>query len=171
MNVLLVRHAIAEERDEFAMTGKSDDLRPLTPKGINKMHKNAAGIKTQLPTIQQIFSSPLVRAVQTADILSEYYPEAHRHCLPSLSPDRSMHDVLNTLQTEAYTNHTIALVGHEPDLCELATWLLTGHVNDWLPFKKGGACLLNFDSEVEAGQAQLCWALTPNQLRGLMVLD
>ncbi|ALG66684.1 SixA phosphatase family protein [Beggiatoa leptomitoformis] len=165
MNVLLVRHAIAEDRDVFAMTGNTDDLRPLTLKGISKMRQNALGIRTQLSTIQHIFSSPFMRAVQTADILSELYPDAHRHILPTLAPNSSIHDILTAIQAEANTHHTIALVGHEPDLGELATWLLTKHVYNWLSLKKGGACLLSFENKVDVGEAQLCWMLTPNQLR------
>jgi phosphohistidine phosphatase len=62
---------------------------------------------------------------------------------------------------------TIALVGHEPDLGELATWLLSGRLDNWMPLKKGGTCLLEFIDEVEAGEAELCWLLKPKQLRQL----
>ena len=43
MKLLLIRHAIAEEREDFARTGKDDRLRPLTDEGRKKMKQAARG--------------------------------------------------------------------------------------------------------------------------------
>ena len=61
---------------------------------------------------------------------------------------------------------TVAVVGHEPHLGELVTWLLGGQGSS-VEFKKGGACLLRIDGRIGAGSAILQWHLTPSQLRGL----
>ena len=37
MQLLLIRHAIAEEQEDFAKTGKDDRLRPLTDEGRKKL--------------------------------------------------------------------------------------------------------------------------------------
>jgi phosphohistidine phosphatase SixA len=59
----------------------------------------------------------------------------------------------------------VAVVGHEPHLGTLVTWLLTGVDEARVPLKKGGACLLAFASLPRKGGATLQWALTPALLR------
>ena len=70
MKLLVIRHAIAEDQAEFAKTGKDDRERPLTKAGQRKMRKAAAGLKTLIDHIDIFASSALVRAVQTAGIIS-----------------------------------------------------------------------------------------------------
>ena len=167
MQVLIIRHAPAEDRNEFARSGKSDDLRPLSANGKKKMVDNVRGLQTTVTDIHSILTSPLIRAQQTADFLAEVYPNSQREILPALAPLGSPSEVLEYLQSHADTTHTIALVGHEPDLGELVTWLVSGHTDIWLPLKKGSACLLEFSDRVEAGEAKFCWLLRPKQLRNL----
>ena len=69
MRIALIRHAIAEDRHEFSKTGNSDEHRPLTAKGQSKMKENAKGIFKVLPDLKHIYTSPLTRAQQTAEIL------------------------------------------------------------------------------------------------------
>ena len=61
----------------------------------------------------------------------------------------------------------MAAVGHEPSISLILSWLLTGNERRIHAFRKGGACLLEFEGEVAAGTATLLWALTPSQLREL----
>lgn len=167
MYVLLIRHAIAEDYDIFALSGQADELRPLTPKGRAKMRKNVRGLQSTVPQIHYILSSPLRRAVQTADLIAQSYPDAHRDILSALAPRGSAMVVLDYLQEHSGTSHTVALIGHEPYLGELATWFLSGRPDVWLPFKKGSACLLEFTEEIKVGQARLQWILTSKHLRML----
>jgi len=165
MKVLLIRHAIAEDYTIFSLSGQADDLRPLTTKGKTKMRKGIRGLQQLITQIQYVVSSPLRRAVQTADLVAQSYPDAHREVLPALAPRGSTTVILEYLQGHSNTTHTIALIGHEPHLGELTTWLLSGHIGTWCPLKKGGAGLLEFSGEVAASQADLQWLLTPKQLR------
>jgi phosphohistidine phosphatase len=169
MQVLIVRHGIAEDRDKFAITGQADELRPLSEKGRDKTDKAAKGIRKLIPSLHRIASSPLLRARQTADILSEHYKDSHVGILAGLVPNGDYQAILSYLQTYGYRSETIALVGHEPDLGELIAWLLTGQRGNWMPLKKGSACLLEFSDEVEAGTAELLWYLTPKHLRQLAI--
>lgn len=167
MKVLLIRHAIAEDYTLFSLSGQADDLRPLTTKGKTKMKKGIRGLQKLVSQVHHIVSSPLRRAIQTADLVAQSYPDAHREILSALAPRGSTTTILEHLQGYSNTSHVIVLIGHEPHLGELATWLLSGHIDTWLPLKKGSACLLEFSGEVAAGQADLCWVLTPKQLRML----
>lgn len=167
MRILIVRHSIAEDRDVFASTGQADELRPLTQKGQEKARKAAVGIKKVVPILNRIISSPLVRAQQTAEILAQQYHLENIDSLEALSPAEDYKTVLSYLKTSSYHLETIALVGHEPDLGYLVTWLLTGQQGDWMPLKKNAACLLELNTHFEAEEGQLLWYLPPKQLRQL----
>jgi phosphohistidine phosphatase len=166
MDVLLIRHGIAQDREAFALRGLSDELRELTPKGKRKMRDAALGLKYLVPSLHALASSPLLRAVQTTDIVMDIYGSSSRVLLPSLSPRGERQDVLAWLWQHP-RQESVALIGHEPDLGELASWLLTGHVGLYLPLKKGGACLLKWDEQVIVGQGKLAWFLTASQLQKL----
>lgn len=164
MQLLVVRHAIAEDREDFVQTGKPDDLRPLTAKGKDKMRKNVRGLVKLVPEVTLLATSPLVRAKQTSELLLKGYRNTPEETLAALSPRGAKQDILAWLQGQP-THDVIALVGHEPDLGELVTWLLSGKPDTWLPLKKGGACLLQFEDQIAVGEADLHWLLTPAQLR------
>ena len=59
----------------------------------------------------------------------------------------------------------IALVGHEPDLGELAAYLIgAGRA---LPFKKGGCCRIDVGSLTSRRAGALVWFIPPGALRQL----
>ena len=62
MQLLIVRHSAAEDKEDFAKTGKSDDLRPLTAEGKETMAQAAKGLREVVPEISELATSPLVRA-------------------------------------------------------------------------------------------------------------
>lgn len=166
MRLLVIRHAIAEDRDAWARTGEDDTLRPLTDKGRKKMRAVARGLARVGPMPDVIATSPLTRAVETADILNRAYGGVDSVMLEQLTPERHPADLLGWLRAGA-ADSTIAVVGHEPHLSDLLSWLLTGREGSFIRLKKGAACLLSFQENARAGSAVLRWALTPGQLRRL----
>ena len=165
MRLLIIRHAIAEEREDFARTGKDDRQRPLTDEGRKKMKHGAKGLRGLLPAIDLLATSPLTRAAQTAAIVDSVYDGLDEVEIEELSPEASPEDFLRWLRQQKAG--TLAVVGHEPSISLLLSWLLTGTEKRLFSFRKGGACLLEFPDEPAAGTATLTWALTPAQLRGL----
>ena len=165
MQLLVIRHAIAEDRDEFAKTGKDDRLRPLTDEGRKKMKQVARGLRAQVPEIDLLATSPLTRAAQTGAILDTVYGGLSEVEIEELTPEAAPVDFLRWLRKQK-TGH-LAVVGHEPSISLILSWLLTGSERRIFSFRKGGACLLEFAGEVGAGTATLLWALTPTQLRAL----
>src|SRR5687768_14755640 len=163
MKLLVIRHAIAEDKDEFAKTGKDDRERPLTKPGERKMRKAAAGLKTIVDHIDIFASSPLVRAVQTAEIIRPAFGGIAFAQIAALEPETPVADVLQWLQLHP-AGATVAIVGHEPQLGVLISWLLTGRENSFVQLRKGSASLLEFDEEIQAGSATLLWSLKPSQL-------
>jgi phosphohistidine phosphatase len=165
MQLLLIRHAIAEEQEDFAKTGKDDRLRPLTDEGRKKMKQAARGLKGLVPEIDLLATSPLTRAAQTGAILDSVYGGLKEVEIDELAPETTSEDFLRWLRKQKAD--VVAAVGHEPSLSLILSWLLTGNERRLFAFRKGGACLLEFPDEPAAGTATLLWALTPSQLRGL----
>lgn len=166
MRLLLIRHAIAEEREDFARTGKDDRLRPLTDEGRKKMKQAARGLRSLVSEIDLLATSPLTRAAQTGAVLDSVYGGLDVVEIDELSPETTPEQFLRWLLQQ--NEDLIAAIGHEPSLSHILGWLLTGTDRRLFAFRKGGACLLEFDDdEPDGGTATLLWALTPAHLRML----
>ena len=166
MRLLIIRHAIAEDRDEFAQSGKSDDQRPLTRGGRRRMKEAAKGLRLIVPTIDHVATSPLVRAAQTASIITDEWGIGGAEVIPALTPDARPQALAEWAAAHA-SKDVVAVVGHEPHLSSLATWLLSGQSDSRIDLKKGGACLVDLGSEVRSGTGTLLWLLTPRVMRRL----
>lgn len=164
--LLLVRHAIAQDRDEAFEQQLSDAERPLTKKGKRRMRRAAAGLRQITGQVERILSSPLLRAQQTAEILSIEYPDCPVVLCDFLGPGQPIPSLIPLLAEEA-NEGTLIVVGHEPDLGQLISLLLCGHIRATVCLKKGGAAMIDFPGEIGGGQGQLLWLLTPRQLRKL----
>jgi phosphohistidine phosphatase len=159
MQLLLIRHARAEERALL----KRDRTRALTEDGRRRMRKAARGLQVILPGLTRIVTSPLTRARQTAEIVAAVYKDVEVTSLPALSPGTPSSTVLAWLRAQP-NDAVLALVGHEPDLGQLASWLLAGKSTGFVQFKKGAAALIEFAAHPAAGQGTLHWLLTAAQL-------
>ncbi|MFN2601373.1 MAG: phosphohistidine phosphatase SixA [Gemmatimonadaceae bacterium] len=162
MELLVIRHGAAMDKEEFARTGKSDDLRPLTSAGMEEMKEIARGLRELVKRIDLLVTSPLVRAVQTAEIVGAAYDIAVSETTDALSPDSEPKEFEKWAADSDVKR--MAVVGHEPHLTALVSWLLTGKDDAIFDLKKGGMCLLEFDSGIESGSGILNWLLTPRQL-------
>jgi len=166
MDLLVVRHAVAEEREAFAATGKDDSERPLTEAGRKKFERGARGLRRLVPAIDLIATSALTRAVGTAEILMGAYGLESAARLAELEPGASP-DALVPWLLRHRRRSVVAVVGHEPHLSGLVELLLTGTCSGFIDLKKGGACLLGFDGDPAPGEATLRWLLGGSQLRRL----
>jgi phosphohistidine phosphatase len=163
VDLYVVRHAIAEERDPAAWP--DDDVRPLTERGIRRFRKAALGIERLVPTVDVMLASPKVRAWDTAVILNEEagWPE------PVACDALRESEPLAVLQAlEAYSHlSSLAIVGHEPYLGRLLAFLLRAEAGTTFELRKGGAASLYLEGVSETSMASLKWCLTPKILRAL----
>jgi len=166
MRLLVVRHAIAEDREAFAQTGQPDSERPLTERGIRRMRLGAKGLRRIIDSIDLLATSPYTRAVQTAGAIEEYYTDLPVVVIEELVPDRPFSELIEWLQNQADAD-TIALVGHEPHLSTFVSFLLSNATESFIELKKGGVCLLEFDAQVAPGAGRLRWLLPPRLLRAI----
>ena len=123
MRLLVVRHAIAEDREAFARSHKDDADRPLTSEGRRKMERAALGLKVLVPELDVLAASPYKRAFDTAEIIAASYGGLTVERVPELAPGAGLDRVLGWL-TARHTRGTVAVVGHEPDLSRLVCTLL-----------------------------------------------
>jgi phosphohistidine phosphatase len=166
MQLLVIRHAIAEDQEEFARSGRGDSERPLTAEGTDKMRRGITGLRRIVPRIDLLASSPYTRARQTAELVADGYGVDEIKTVESLVPDGALQDVQSWLQRKSSAK-VVAIVGHEPQLGELVTWLMSGLREGRVEMKKGGAALLDFEGQPGPGVGVLQWLLTAGQLRDL----
>jgi phosphohistidine phosphatase len=162
LELYLIRHGIAAERGE---EWPDDSKRPLTSQGIAKLKKEARGLVALDVSFEQIVSSPLVRTRQTADVIADALknkpPISTSDALAPAGPPAAVIEEIAKHVRKA----RVALVGHEPNLGELAAQLIRSRTP--LEFKKGGICRIDFDVLPPKGAGALRWFLTPRILRKL----
>jgi phosphohistidine phosphatase len=164
VELVVVRHAIAYERDAFRWPDDRD--RPLTPVGETKFRRAARGLARIAGPVDRVLSSPLVRAWRTAEILTEEAGWPAPMVFEALEPDRRAADVLAALMPHRLRD-SVALVGHEPLLGELVSFLLTGSdAGGAFPLKKGAAASVAIDGDIPDGSS-LQWLLTPKIERAI----
>ena len=162
LELYLVRHGLAAERGK---EWPDDSKRPLTPEGITRLRRSARGLTEMGVSFDQIVTSPLVRARQTADVLAEELKgKPPIATSDALAPAGSSAAVMQEIAK--HVRHArVALVGHEPNLGELAAQLIGARAP--LEFKKGGMCRIDFDILPPKGGGMLRWFLPPKVLRKL----
>ena len=162
MRLGLFRHGIAMDREESIELEMDDALRPLTEKGRQKTREMAKHLRSHIGPVQILVSSPLVRAQQTAKILSEILQiEKYLECT-ELFPDAPPQAFANWLKSHALHVSSVLAVGHEPQLSVFASWILSGNHHSFIDLKKSGALMLEVENfeELEARSAELKWMLS-----------
>jgi len=108
-----------------------------------------------------ILTSPYVRARDTAKILGDRFATTDKIYLSeNLIPPGNFEALVFEIH-EKYDLANVALVGHEPMLSSLISWLTTGETEARIMLKKGGVAFLSSDSLFQDGRATLQWLLTP----------
>jgi phosphohistidine phosphatase len=160
----IMRHGIAVVRGaDYA----DDSKRPLTPEGKKKVKEIANGLKRLGVVVDWIVTSPLVRAVETAEIVAESLaPNVPMDFCDALPPGGSA-EALITFLAKHPTRKRVLVTGHEPDLSSLAARLIGAGRHANLAFKKGGCCLVEFDQFPPKSPGELVWWATPRLLRKL----
>jgi len=158
----LVRHGVAEEPGE---AWPDDTLRPLTLKGKARLKEAAQGLLALDVQIDEIATSPFVRARQTADVLASAFADVPPvKALPSLAAGGQVADVLAQLGRFA-GRRNVAIVGHAPGIGQLAARLVGARRG--FEFRKGAVCCIEVDALPASARGRLRWFLTPRMLRQL----
>lgn len=166
MQVIIIRHAKAEDRGATSESSSSEAKRALTRNGRQYARLAGRVLCRLRPGLDGLAASPLLRAQETAELIAKQFKNIHTTCLPALAPGGSAADVMQWL-SELDPHAAVGLVGHEPDLSRLVGWMLAGTKQSVIELKKGAICLIEFNEAPEPGRGLLRWALAPSQIRSL----
>jgi phosphohistidine phosphatase len=128
MELLVVRHAEAEEPQDATAAGRRDLQRQLTARGRRRMERGVAGLLALSLDCELVLHSPWTRATETAALLAPL-ASGETRALPALArvPDGRLLAELARLAARHEGGETrLALVGHQPWLGELVAWLTIG---------------------------------------------
>jgi phosphohistidine phosphatase len=157
--IVLLRHGIAEEKS----AEKKDEERSLTSEGHARMKQISRGLEKVFPKAQAIYTSPLVRAVQTALWVSKAYRSRIKaHSVDALRAETSYKEFRAFL--ESLPERRVIVVGHEPSLTDHFMKLIGIKGSDKVELKKGGCYGVRLRPD---GTAVVEWLLSPRVLRKL----
>ena len=155
MEIVLFRHGIAES---YNILGDAE--RVLTAEGAAKVKKSAKGLKQLLTDRKRVvvFSSPLQRALQTADLLTLALKARDRYIREEIA--EGLFEELYFEWSRYHDETTVIVVGHEPTL---GAWLerITG---ERLALAKGAACAVNTRDLLMRATGKVQWYLTADAL-------
>jgi phosphohistidine phosphatase len=153
MKLYIIRHAIAIERER----GITDEDRYLTPRGRESFRLNAKTFAKKGISLDFIVTSPLVRCVQTADILAEALDfSGELMAARDLAPGFDLQGLYRVISSCAGAQK-IAIIGHEPDLGILVESLLK--LEGAFSLKKGMIVALDLDPQQKNMPGRLNWIM------------
>ena len=127
MDLILWRHAEAHPGHDDT---KGDWDRPLSTKGKRQAASMAKWLEKHLPDSTRVLSSPAVRSVETARALDRKFKT-----LPSLAPGADAASLLVAADWPD-SRHPVLIIGHQPTIGHLASFLLFGAEQD-MSIRKG----------------------------------
>ena len=155
MNIYLIRHGDSEGISK----GLKDSERKLTPDGELKIRNASLFWKNIIPEFEYIISSPYLRALQTAKIIATVYNFKKEIFIDKRlgcgSETESLIEIFNSFQSGE-----IALVGHQPDLSNHLSRLISGSGAS-VEFKKGAIAKISFNNKVREGKGVLEFLVPP----------
>jgi phosphohistidine phosphatase len=152
MQLYFLRHG---EADWPGWT-KPDDERPLTDFGKKEVRQVARFLNRLKVKLDLVVTSPLPRALQTAEIAAEQLKTKLRQD-EALEPGFGISELSTVLKR--HRAKALMLVGHEPDFSSVISALTGG----FLKLSKAGVALIDIDPETEKGR--LLWLFPPKFAR------
>ena len=165
MQLYLVRHGIAVENGE----GIPDGLRALSDKGRRRFQKTARAFGKLGHKLDLILTSPLVRAVQTAEILAGATRHREVAAIEQLDPKFDVAALRAAVEARAGGSTAVALVGHEPQLSSFLA-ALSGVSPADIDLKKGAIARIDVSALKDPDTVAVRWWLKPKtgtQVKGL----
>src|SRR5438477_12860295 len=152
MELYFLRHGEAD----WSNWNKPDDERPLTKRGKKEMRELAKFLGRLNVEPGLIVTSPLPRALQTAEIATDYLKAKLRKD-ELLAPGFGMSELRTVLKRHG--SKALMLVGHEPDF----TNVISGLTGASLKLSKAGVALVDVDPDSQEGK--VLWLLPPKFAR------
>ena len=162
MNVGFFRHGPAVAR---GTEGVAEADRPLTSDGRKKTVQAAKGLRSLDLPFDAVYTSPLPRAMQTAEIVAGALQLKAPEVLDGLSPGGSPRRLLAGLRD--LDAETPLLVGHEPLLSSAVLLAICGASAGAIELKKAGLAVVELESSSARARGTLKLLLSGAALRKL----
>jgi phosphohistidine phosphatase len=161
MDIYLLRHSSANHYDP----AKDDDKRPIDNTGEQQSHDVGRALAALDPKLDVLISSPLTRAMQTAEIVAAELGHKDKIVTDkALRPEASYAEFVDLLARYG-KKKAIMVVGHNPSMTEFLVQMLAGSdAAAFVDFKKGAV------AKIEKSEGQptvLKWFLTPKVVRAI----
>jgi phosphohistidine phosphatase len=155
MNLYLIRHSIAEN----ISIDKKDFDRELTEEGKFVIKKTSQAWKNYISNVDVVLTSPLMRSIQTAEIISSNLQEKQNVIKDNnLGTGSRTADLIELLNSLEYKN--VAVVGHQPDLSQhINNFCGTGSFN--LAFPPASLAKIEFENSIKYGRGRLIYFVPP----------
>ena len=155
--IVLLRHGIAEPHGARV----DDDARVLTGTGNRRMKEIGRGLAKIFPAAEVLYSSPLIRCVETAEWVEKGYRSSIvMKTYDALKPEAGTDDVLALINDSSARR--IICAGHESNLSKAMLALTKMSSDGPIELKKGGCYGVRMFGD---GSACLEWMLPPRVLR------
>lgn len=160
LRVYMMRHAVAVKSGTRRY---ADDDRPLTQRGVADMKRAACGLRQVIGSCEEIVSSPLPRALQTAEIVAAALGIQNKLKKTSVLLPGSAMRAFARLMVQRRGRSSLFLVGHEPDLSMRISYLI-GVDEQVVTLKKGSLCRIDVVFEKMRPQGRIAWLLSCKHL-------
>ncbi len=161
MDLIILRHGEAGSRIPIP---NEDSERALTQKGKEEMELIAKSLKHMKIKVNFIATSPLMRALETAKIVSAVLKKQEKlEMWDELKPEgqrRALYERLSKLKEES----VVMIVGHEPFLSSLIGDIVAGRPSSRIALKKAGVARVSIDALKPKAMGRMKWLLTPKQI-------
>ncbi len=157
MQLYFLRHGLAADRVHWH---GDEARRPLTPEGEERMAREAATLRKLRLGLDRIISSPLTRALQTAQIVAKELKLSNRVVEdPRLAPGFGLEPLAGILRDHGDAG-ALMLVGHDPDFSDTIGELIGGGT---VICKKGALARIDL-ADPDEPKGELVWLIPPRML-------
>lgn len=165
MIVYFFRHASA---NQHKILPKEDEKRPIDKVGEQQCHVVGRALVALGVEVDTVISSPLTRAVQTAELAVTELGFKDRIVISDAMRPEASYDQFHDLLEHYSTSKAIMVVGHNPSITEFLLRMVTGSDHsECIDFKKGAVAKVDF----EDGKGVLNWLFTPKMASKLQALS
>ena len=161
MDIYILRHGDANSDTKKII---DDSKRPLTEAGIKEI-ENVSKLFTELEIqIARIYSSPLLRAKQSAKIIQKFQKKAEMLEIAELKPEGIPGEACKKIASDS---SAVLVVGHNPLLVEIINYVTSSDKQQTchISLKTGGLAKIKTTAIEPQLQGHLEWLLTPKMAR------
>ncbi len=165
LNVFVLRHG---EAGVPLDDPKQDDERSLTKEGRREIDEVAEALATLGVKFEAIASSPLPRALQTAQIVARKFRKLN--ILEEWDELKYTSETSDLYRRLARIRHgaSIMLVGHEPHLSGMLAEIISGKTSVNIVLKKAGLAMIRINEFKPRITGELRWLLPPKLMKKMV---